>query len=177
MSDQEDQFVEPDGQLDDPAALLVGYLDLYRSTLLRKLDGLDEDQLRRSILPSGWTPLELVKHLAHVERRWIQWGFLAIDLDDPWGDWSAAGPDGGGRWQVAEGEDLDRLARQLETAGAETTRGLSQHPLSRCAEIGGRFSSDPPTLAWIGMHLLQEYARHVGQLDVVRELIDDRTGE
>jgi hypothetical protein len=49
-----DQFVEPDRHLGDPAVLLVEFLRLYRSTLLRKVDGMTQDQLRTSILPSGW---------------------------------------------------------------------------------------------------------------------------
>ena len=53
----------------------------------------------------------------------------------------------------------------------------SQAELTERARLGGRFSSDPPTLGWILAHLLQEYARHVGHLDVVRELIDGQIGE
>jgi hypothetical protein len=174
-----DPFVEPDRQLGDPSVLLVEFLQLYRSTLLRKVHGMTQDQLRTSMLPSGWTPLELIKHLAHVEQRWIQWGFLALPVTDPWGDLdpNTTGPLGGPRWQVDDNEDLDQLRDLLHRHGAETDRVLSSHPLDQPAGVGGRFDSDPPTLAWIGFHLLQEYARHVGQLDVVRELIDHRVGE
>jgi Protein of unknown function (DUF664) len=65
---------EPDPSVADPHVLLRGYLDLYRETLLRKLDGLSEKEVRTSRLPSGWSPLELVRHLTYVERRWLCWG-------------------------------------------------------------------------------------------------------
>jgi hypothetical protein len=75
--------------------LLLGYLDFYRSVIARKLHGLTEPQLRSSRLPSGWTPLELVNHLVHMEARWIRWGFAAEQLPEPWGD-----EDQSGRWRV-----------------------------------------------------------------------------
>src|SRR6266498_2807038 len=81
---------EPPETLSDPRELLVGFLDFYRDAVLRKLDGLPEEELRRSRLPSGWTPLALLKHLAFVERRWFRWGFAGEEVDSPWGD---SGPD------------------------------------------------------------------------------------
>src|SRR5208282_2180901 len=59
---------KPDRQLDDPKELLLGFLDYYRSVITRKIEGLTEAELRESRLPSGWTPLELVKHLVYMER-------------------------------------------------------------------------------------------------------------
>ena len=58
----------------DKAKLLLGYLDYYRSVIARKLNGLTDAELRSSRLPSGWTPLELLKHLLHMEARWLRWG-------------------------------------------------------------------------------------------------------
>ena len=77
---------EPDPSVADPHVLLRGYLDYYRETLLRKIDGLSEGELRGSRVPSGWSPLELVRHLTYVERRWLCWGFEAEQIPDPWGD-------------------------------------------------------------------------------------------
>ncbi len=86
---------EPPDTLTDTRELLLGYLDHYRSALLRKLDGMPEDDLRTSRLPSGWTPLGLLKHLAYVERRWFRWGFAAERVDDVDGDRDP----GSGRWR------------------------------------------------------------------------------
>ena len=69
------------------------------------------------------------------------------------------------------------LAARLGEIAARTEAVASQAELTERARLGGRFSSDPPTLGWILAHLLQEYARHVGHLDVVRELIDGQIGE
>jgi len=61
--------------LSSSKGLPLGYLDYYRLVITRKLEGLTESELRTSRLPSGWTPLELVKHLAYMEQRWLRWGF------------------------------------------------------------------------------------------------------
>jgi len=164
---------EPPKELSDPTQLLLGQLAYYRSTLLDKLSGLGEEQLRGSILPSGWSPLELLKHLVYVERRWMQWGFEGEQVPDPWGD-NAPGTE---RWSLEAAESLHGLATRLAEQAARTEAVAATAELTQRAAVGGRFESDPPTLGWILLHLLQEYARHVGQLDVVRELIDGRTGE
>ena len=65
---------EPPRSLEDPRDILLQQLSYYRATLLAKLDGLSHDQLTGSIVPSGWSPLGLLKHLVFVERRWMQWG-------------------------------------------------------------------------------------------------------
>jgi uncharacterized damage-inducible protein DinB len=60
-----------------------GYLDYFRARVSEKIEAMPPAELRRSRLSSGWTPLELVKHLRHVERRWLEWGFDSQDdLDD-----------------------------------------------------------------------------------------------
>jgi len=169
-----DPFAEPTGSLSDPAALLIGYLRTYRDALDRKLAGLSDDQLRSAVLPSGWTPLELLKHLAYMERRWFAWDFLGRDLADPYGDHDPAYPD---RWAVTADDTVADLQAFLSEQAAVTEQVLSTHRLDDVAATTGRFPSDPPTLAWIGFHVLQEYARHLGHLDAVRELIDSRTGE
>ena len=165
---------EPPDSVSDPAALLAGYLDYYRSVVLRKLDGMSEQELRSSRLPSGWTPLELLKHLAYVELRWLRWGFAAEDVEDPWAD---QGPDD--RWHVGEAETADEV-RGFFLAKCESSRQIAAAArLSDTARVGGRFDNPdrPPTLSWILFHVLQEYARHAGQLDVVRELSDGLVGE
>lgn len=165
---------EPPQTMSDPAELLAAYLDFYRDAVLRKLDGLSERQLRESLLPSGWTPLELLKHLAHVERRWLEWGFAGEPVRDPWGD---DGPDG--RWHVADGESVDEVVAFFTEQCRRSRKIVAAARPADVASDGGRFAPPAvrPTLGRILFHLLQEYARHVGQLDVVRELIDGAVGE
>lgn len=165
---------EPSETLSDPRELLVGYRDFYRDAILRKLEGLSEQELRGSRLPSGWTPLALLKHLAGVERRWFRWGFAAEQVDSPWFE---DGPDG--RWRVGAEETADDVKALFRDECANSRRIVAAARLEDVAPSGGRFNPpDPhPTLAWILFHVLQEYARHTGHLDVVRELADGTVGE
>lgn len=163
----------PGVTVSDPRELLVDSLEWYRETLVRKVAGLSDAQLRTPLEPMGWSPLGMIQHLGWVERRWMRWGFAAEDVT-PY-------PPGGddAEWDVPAGRSADdvlaayheevELARALIADACFTTKGRT----------GGRFPTEDqaPTLGRILVHLLQEYARHVGQLDVVRELIDGETGE
>lgn len=164
---------EPPKSLGDPKAILLAQLAFYRATVLAKLDGLDDGQLRRAALPSGWSPLELLNHLLHVERRWMEWGFAGLPVPSPWADHDPAT----GRWMLAPGDTLTDLEARLAEVAARTTELAEPARLEDRARTGGRFEADPPSLAWILAHLLQEYARHAGHLDVVRELMDGAVGE
>ena len=157
----------------DLRGLLLDYLDYYRAVIASKIVGLPDDELGRSVVPSGWTPAGLVHHLTNVERRWLRWGFLAEPVDEPWRD---ADPAGGWRSPAASGAEL---RRQLAETAARSRQIVEDHDLQEVAAVGGRFTDEAsaPQLQWILLHLIQEYARHAGHLDIVRELIDGSTGE
>ena len=94
-----------------PASLHLAWLDYYRETVERKLDGLSETELRNSRLPSGWTPLELLKHLVFMERRWIALGIRRRSRStEPWGD---SGGIADAPWRLEPGETLEGLLDQL----------------------------------------------------------------
>ncbi|MFA1551561.1 DinB family protein [Actinomadura chokoriensis] len=172
---EETAVAEPPDTLTDNRDLLLGYLDYYRAALLRKLDGMPDDELRTSRLPSGWTPLALLKHLAFVERRWFRWGFAAERVDEIWGD---RDPDDG-RWHVRPDEAAEEIRRLFLDECARSREIVASADLRDRARSGGGFDSSDhrPALIWILFHMVQEYARHVGQLDIVRELADGVTGE
>lgn len=171
-----DAFTEPGTHLTDPAQLLPAYLDAYREAVLNKLDGLTEEQLRAAVLPSGWSPLGLVKHLANVERRWLQWGFAGEDIADPWPDTDPADPDA--PWYLAGTDTVHGVLAGLRAQGERSRALIAAHALTEPAPEGPRFDDGPvPTLAWIVCHLFQEYARHLGHLDAARELLDGTVGE
>jgi uncharacterized damage-inducible protein DinB len=152
--------------------VFLGYLTYFRSRLVAKLRELPEEERRSSRLSSGWTPLELLKHLQHVEMRWLEWGFEGRDVADPWADSKD------GRWHVADDETLHGLIAAL-AAQAERSRAIIQaHDLVEIGQPGDRWDgADPASLERILFHLLQEYARHVGHLDIVAELVTGSTGE
>ncbi len=170
-----DLSVEPPKTLTEPRELLLAYLDYYRATVLRKLDGMAEEDLRTSRLPSGWTPLELLRHLAFVERRWFRWGFAAEPVDPVWGDWD----DKQGRWYVDPGLPVAEVRAHFLEECARSREIVAAAGLGDVARTGGRFNppDEVPALSWILFHVLQEYARHAGHLDIVRELTDGVTGE
>lgn len=152
--------------------MFLRYLDYFRETVLSKVSALADDELRRSRLPSGWTPLELLKHLRYVELRWIEWGFQGREIADPWGDRR------GDRWYVAPDETLEDLMAALRAQGAHTTAVIAGTDLAAVGAPGPRWEgAQPPPLERILFHLLQEYARHLGHLDIVVEAADGPVGE
>ncbi len=157
------------------------YLDWVRAEMVEGVLALTEQQQREPRVPSGWSPLELLSHVLHMEQRWFVWGFLGEQVDQPWGDWTRdepwQGDDSdtvvpGARWQVPAEMTAEQLAERLTVLGRRTRTILRTHPIHVRAARGGRFSEDPPTLEWICFHVLAEYARHAGHLDIVVELAD-----
>ena len=146
---------KPGRDLGDPKELLLGFLDYYRLVIIGKVDGLTDAQLRASRLPSGWTPLELVKHLAYMERRWLRWGFRAEQLPDPHGD-----EDPAGHWHAGPGDSAASLIGALRAAGEQTRAIACAAELTDISAPGGRFSdSDPRPLPTLGGHRARRRAR------------------
>jgi uncharacterized damage-inducible protein DinB len=165
---------EPAKTLSDPHELLLDYVEAYRNAARRKVAELPESELYARRLPSGWTPLELLKHLTYMERRWFEWGFAGVAVPDPLGDEDPAT----GRWQVGPDETLADILAMLDAVGERTRSIVAGASLAKAAATTGRFAErQPPTLGWIFCHVLQEYARHLGHLDVVIELAGGSTGE
>ncbi len=165
-------FPEP-GSTDDLKGLMLDYLDFLRGVVADKVAGLTQDELGSSVVPSGWTPAGLVNHLVNVERRWLRWGFLAEPVPDPWRD--AADDDG---WVTPTATPTE-LRALLEASGARSRAVVEAYDLTETAAVGGRFTDEAsaPQLQWILLHLIQEFARHAGHLDIARELVDGHTGE
>ena len=152
--------------------VFAGYLDYFRSRVLAKVGSLPDSALRSSTLPSGWTPLELLKHLRYVELRWLEWGFEGRDVGNPWADSK------GGRWHVDPDETLEQLSAELIVQGDRSRAVIDSHDLAEVGQPGERWDgADPASLERVLFHLVQEYARHLGQLDVVSELAGGEVGE
>jgi uncharacterized damage-inducible protein DinB len=166
------EFPSPTVPADSRQEVLLRYLDYFRDVVVEKVSGLPAGDRSASRLPSGWTPLQLLKHLTYVEMRWLHWGFEGHDVADPWGD---ARDD---KWYVADDETLAVLVSRLDDQGETTRAVVRRHELEETGRPGPRWDGDdPPSLERVLLHLVQEYARHAGHLDIVRELADGSVGE
>jgi uncharacterized damage-inducible protein DinB len=156
----------------DERTTLEGWLDFHRATLAIKCEGLDDKQAAEtSVPPSTFTLTGLVQHLAEVERNWFR-RILAAEqappIYDPEADPNA--PDGG--FDLAADATL---AGALETWQTEIARARDLCA-ARALTDTGRFMGQDVSLRWIYVHLIEEYARHNGHADLIRERIDGVTG-
>lgn len=156
----------------DERVLLDGFLDYYRATLAVKCDGLSDDQLRqRAVPPSKLSLLGLVRHMAEVERAWFR-DRAAGEVDDPiWvtDDRPDADFDDVDTADVGEAFDTwrDHCQRSREiVAGFDS--------LDHVFRINDRWEVD---LRWMLIHMVEEYARHAGHADFLRERVDGATGD
>lgn len=176
---------EPTDRIDPPLVAgevetLLAYLDYQRNTLRRKTEGLTHAQQATRLEPSSLTLGGLLKHMALVE----DWWFSVILLDnpdaEPWQglDWDA---DPDWEFRTAADDSPEELRRLLDDAIAHADRnirqvladgGLDGLSVRESRRRGGRFS-----LRWILLHMIEEYARHNGHADLIRESIDGSTGE
>ena len=159
------------------------YLDWLREDVIAAVLSLSPREQRELRAPSGWSPLELLNHVLHMEQRWFLWGFLGEPVDQPWGDWNVPEPwtsddsdetKPSAHWEVPDDVTAERLATRLRALGERTRAVLLDHDLGTSAATGGRFAEAPPTLEWICFHVLTEYARHAGHLDLSIEILRPR---
>jgi uncharacterized damage-inducible protein DinB len=170
--DAEDDPREEGPTVGDERAMLVGFLRTQRATLELKCAGIDTDLARRSVEPSTMSLLGLVRHLADVERRWFRSVLAGLDAParfssdvDPDGDFNGADADAATvaqAWKAwrAEVAFADRFiadAPDLDVTGTDSWRGTV-------------------SLRWVLIHLVEEYARHNGHADLLRERIDGAVG-
>jgi len=83
---------EPDEDGPAGAERWAAYLDWLREDLIEGVLSLPAKEQRSSRLPTGWSPVELLSHLMHMEQRWFVWGFLGEPVAEPWGDWNVPEP-------------------------------------------------------------------------------------
>lgn len=155
----------------DERPMLQSWLDFHRQTLLNKCGGLDAAQLaKRSVPPSNLSLLGLVRHLTEVERGWFRVSAAGEDIGPVYA--SELEPD-------ADFDDLDsRPAPEVfdlfhaEVAACDAA--VADLPLDHVFQVPWR--SDGYTLRWVYLHMIEEYARHNGHADLLRERIDGVTG-
>lgn len=150
--------------------MLVAWLDWHRATLLVKCAGLSDQQLKaRSVSPSTLSLLGLVRHMADVERGWHRRTLEGVDASAMFYD--DANPDG----------DFD-LVDTADVAGAFAALSAE---VAHAREVAGRMALDDTgtrhgeavSLRWVLVHLIEEYARHNGHADLLRQCLDGAVGE
>jgi hypothetical protein len=160
----EPPFVLPEREM------LEGWLEFHRTTLLLKCEGLDDEARKRRPIPTSNLSLHgLVRHCAEVERNWFQ---RALRKDtaappiwfDPAIDDSELVPLDGADWEA----DLAAWKAECDRSRA----AAAEHQLD---DTGVRHG-EPVSLRWIYVHMVEEYARHNGHADLIRELVDGAVG-
>jgi uncharacterized damage-inducible protein DinB len=153
---------------------LAQFLDYHRATFERKCAGLDPDQLkRRALPPSTLSLLGLARHLSEVERHWFAATVDGQDVEDVY-----CTPDNrDGDFDDLDTTSVDDVWRHYRAQVAEARRILTTFASAGDSTRGGSERRPPSTVRWVLLHLLEEYARHNGHADLLREAIDGRTGE
>lgn len=162
--------VSPDGEL----PTLLDYLRMYRLTVRMKCDGLDADQLaRRSVPPSTMSLLGLVRHLARVEQSW---GRRILGRESVSRHFGGQGADPEFDGAVPDPAVVTDAFARWEEEIAHTDAVVAGH-----ADLGERVplgdSGQPIAVREVLVHLIEEYARHCGHADLLRECIDGRVGQ
>ena len=165
---------------------LVGFLEYQRSTLMWKTRGLDATGLRHTIAASSMTLAGLLKHLAYVEDHWF--GSMLHDRPQevPWSevDWKVT-PDW--EWESATLESPE-VVRSQWSVSVDRARSALQEALQQARDLNdpdplGTLAKRPwpngekPSVRWILVHMIEEYARHNGHADLLREDVDGEVGE
>jgi hypothetical protein len=149
--------------------VLAGFLDHYRATILAICEGLSDQDLRRTVVPSGTTILGMIKHLAYVERGWFQETIAGDRVEFPFG---ADDPDADLRIEPEETtEEIFDLYR------AECDRSRQIIEMVSLDDLGkGEGRSADYNVRWVVVHMIEETARHAGHADIIREQLDGATG-
>jgi uncharacterized damage-inducible protein DinB len=152
--------------------MLTGWLEHHRGILIWKCEDLTAEQLRqRAVPPSTLSLLGLVRHMADVERGWFRQVFLGEDVADLY--------DGS---QDADFNDVDQAEPAEAFHAFEQECAASRQVLAHAASLDvvskqtSERTGQPWSLRWIVTHMIEEYARHNGHADLLRERVDGRTG-
>jgi uncharacterized damage-inducible protein DinB len=144
-------------------------LDRHRDVVLWKLDGLDDEQLRRPMTPSGTSLLGLVKHLAAVEYEWFCHTFGRETEPLPFDD-----ADENADLRVEPHESAAEIVEFYRRARASADGVIGELDLD---DQGAAWFGDTVSMRWVLIHMVEETARHAGHMDILRELIDGATGD
>ncbi|MCF6376554.1 DinB family protein [Nocardioides KLBMP 9356] len=164
----------------DEAGMLRGFLDHYRATIRLQASGLTDEQLDQPLPPSDLTLGGMLKHLAFVEDYWLSYNLAGHDPAPPW-DTAPWGEDADWDWHSAAGAshaELDGLlVEAIGRSDACLDAALAADPdLGRLvARPRDPAKGETATTRWVLVHMVEEYARHAGHADLIRQSIDGAT--
>lgn len=167
--------VSPD-PVGDERTLLGQFLDFHRATIVLKASGLDGEQNRFCLPTSTMTVGGMLKHLTLVEDHWFSYHFAGDAPREPWAsvDWD---DDPDWEWRTAADDSPVVLIENYEAA-CERSRMIAGAAETLDALAARSDEDEPPkSLRWVLLHMLEETARHVGHIDLIRQAIDGETGE
>ena len=166
-----------ESRVDPPTAagereLLQGFLDFHRGTLLWKISGLTGDQLvQRSVEPSSMSLLGLIRHLTEVERYWYQTCLAQLPAEAKF--WTDEHPDGD--FDLADAAQAEQDVRDYRAIVKTSDELIASYDLDHTFKRPRR--EGDYSVRYLLIHLIEEYARHNGHADFLRERIDGLTGE
>jgi uncharacterized damage-inducible protein DinB len=151
---------------------LDAWLDFHRDTLLKKCSGLTASQLKeRSVPPSRLSMLGLVRHMTEVERWWLRIHAANIDLPFPY-DPESIGLDFEELDEADAAANIEAYRREIEQARAT----MADRDLDEVVPSHGDHPERVRNIRWLYVHMIEEYARHNGHADLIRERIDGSVG-
>ncbi|MFE6622737.1 DinB family protein [Streptomyces sp. NPDC008086] len=158
----------------DERTMLEGWLDYHRQTLALKCEGLTDAQLRTaSVAPSKLTLMGLVRHMAEVERGWFRQ--VLMDMDPGPIYFSEEDPDG--EFHLTEADTWEEAYATWQAEIDIARRNAADFGLDDLSKGRHRRSGEQFNLRWLLTHMIEEYARHNGHADLIRERVDGATGD
>ena len=163
----------------DELATLVGFLDFQRATLELKCRNLGVIDLQKKIASSSMTLGGILKHMAYVENHWFSDWLMGREKLSPWCevDWSQ---DRDWDWNSAVNDLPENLLKLwFDACALSRLNVLSALEMGNLGQLAKRTwpNGESPSLRWILVHMIEEYARHNGHADLFREAIDGQVGE
>ncbi|MFE9017013.1 DinB family protein [Streptomyces sp. NPDC007808] len=158
----------------DERTMLEGWLDYHRQTLAWKCRGLTDAQLRTaSVEPSELSLMGLVRHMAEVERGW----FRQVLMDEDPGPLYFSDADPDGEFHLTEADTWEEAYATWQAEIDIARRNAAGFGLDDLSKGRSRGSGEQFNLRWIYTHMIEEYARHNGHADLIRERVDGATGD
>jgi hypothetical protein len=158
----------------DERTMLEGWLDYHRQTLAWKCEGVTDAQLRTaSVEPSKLSLMGLVRHMAEVERGWFR---KVLVGDDP-GPIYYSDEEPDGEFHLTEADTWEEAYATWQAEIEAARRNAACFGLDDLSKGTSRFTEERFSLRWIYTHMIEEYARHNGHADLIRERIDGATGD